>query len=262
MNPEEYARLDSVEGEHWFYRGKRAVVRHWIGRYVALAPDDVAVDAGMGTGRWLAELASACRVVGIDSRAESLDLARSRVEALGGRVVQSSLEQVDLPDGCATVVTLLDVIEHLDDDRAAFSEMLRIARPGGLVIVTVPAMRWLWSDWDVALHHRRRYERAALLEVLRHPEAELLHCAYLNPWLLAPIAAVRALRRIKPVRGGGTRAEDRIPPRALNELFFRQMVYFSTRRWFRPPAGLSLLAVVRRKHGSGRIREEAEPLSP
>lgn len=247
MNPEEYERLAAIDREHWFYRGKREIVRHWIERTLDLRADDLLIDAGCGTGTFLVEMASRCRVLGLDDFAESVALARPRVEAVGGQVLQTGLDRVELDDGCAAVVTLLDVLEHLDDDARALAEMLRLVRSGGVVVVTVPALRWLWSDWDTALHHRRRYHRADLAALCRVPGAELLHLAYFNSLALAPIAMVRALRRLAPSRpGGGARMEDRIPPAPLNTLLRLAMVTPARWRWPRPPLGVSLLAVLRR----------------
>ena len=221
-------------------------MRHWIARHLTLRPDDLLIDGGCGTGAFLEEMSPTCRVLGLDAYDESVALARPRLRAVGGDVLQTELDRVDLPDGCAAVVTLLDVLEHLDDDRAALREMLRLVRPGGLVVLTVPALRWLWSDWDVALHHRRRYERPDLLRLVRQPGAELLHCAYFNTALLPPIALVRLWRKVRPPRPGAERAEDRIPSGWLNRLLYRVLVAPACWRWFQPPCGVSLLAVLRR----------------
>lgn len=250
MNPEEYARLAAIDREHWFYRGKREIVRHWIDRTVELDRRDLLIDAGCGTGTFLVEMARRCRVLGLDDFEESLALARPRVEAAGGEVRRSGLDRVELPDGCAAVVTLLDVLEHLDDDASALREMLRLVRGGGVVVITVPALRWLWSDWDEALHHRRRYHRGDLVALCRQPGAELVHVAYFNSLALPAIAAVRALRRLTPRRAeaaaGAVRMEDRVPPAPLNALLRRVMVEPARWRRPRPPIGVSLLAVVRR----------------
>jgi SAM-dependent methyltransferase len=252
MNPDEYTKLNRIDREHWFYRGKRAVVRHWVGRYLPLRPDDLWVDAGCGTGTLLVEQGQVCRVLGLDGYDESIALARPRVEAVGGQVHKTPLDRVDLPDGCASVVTLLDVLEHLNDDRAALAEMVRLTRPGGLVVVTVPALRALWSDWDVVLHHRRRYTRGDLLRLVRMPELEVLRCTYFNSLLLPPIFLVRAWRKLRPVPPGADRAEDRIPGPWLNALLYKTLVAPACWTWFRPPAGVSLLAVLRRR---GRLPE-------
>jgi ubiquinone/menaquinone biosynthesis C-methylase UbiE len=162
-------------------------------------------------------------------------------------VLKTPLDAVALPDGCATVVTLLDVLEHLDDDGAALREMVRLVKPGGLVVITVPALRWLWSDWDVCLHHRRRYHRDDLLRLCALPEVEVLRCAYFNSAVLPLIGLVRAWRKLRPPRTGEERAEDRIPAGWLNEMLYRVMVTPARCAWLHPPAGVSLLAVLRRK---------------
>lgn len=242
----EYANLDRIDRVHWFYRGKRAIVRHWINRYVSLGSDDLVIDAGMGTGAWLVEMSSVCRVIGLDDYEESIILARPRLEAVGGRAIKTPLDRVDLPDSCATVVTMLDVLEHLDDDRAALREMIRLLRPGGILIITVPALQWLWSDWDVTLHHRRRYHQADLLRLVSQPEVEVLRCAYTNTAMLPPIAVVRLWRKFFAPKPGAPRAEDQIPGDTLNSLLYHSLVTPARWSWFQPPLGVSLLAVLRR----------------
>ena len=247
MNPEEYVNLDRLDGRHWFYVGKRRIVRYWIERFLKLHPEDLLVDAGMGTGTWLAEMSGECRILGIDDFQESLEIAVPRLEKLGGTVLKSKLDIVDLPDGAARVVTMLDVIEHLDDDRAALREMVRITAPGGLIVITVPALMWLWSDWDVILHHRRRYSMSTLTDLFETEKVEVLHCAYFNSLVLPLVWAIRIRRKFLPARPGRTRAEERIPPWPLNDFLRWLMVWPACRRWFRPPAGVSLIAVLRRK---------------
>jgi SAM-dependent methyltransferase len=246
MNPAEYANLDRLDRRHWFYRGKRAIVRHWIDRHLALGPDDLLVDAGCGTGTFLEEAAGTCRVLGLDDHAESIAIAGPRLAAVGGRVLHTPLERVDLSDDSAAVVTLLDVLEHTDDDGLVLREMIRLVRPGGLVVVTVPALRALWSDWDVALHHRRRYHRRDLLRVCSQPGVEPLRCTYFNTAALPAVFAVRAWRKLRPPTSGRERAEDRVPVGFLNQFLYHAMVAPARWGWLYPPIGVSLLAVLRR----------------
>ena len=247
MNPEEYTSLDQIDREHWFYRGKRAIVRWWITHYLELKPDDLLIDGGMGTGTWLMEMSSSCRIVGLDSYEESLTIARPRIEAVGGQVLKTTLNQIDLPDGMAQVVTLLDVLEHLDDDAGALQEMIRLTRPDGLIVITVPALRWLWSDWDVTLQHRRRYHLDDFQRLVRQEGVEVLHCAYINSFLVFPIFLVRQWRKLFPVQPNTRRAEDTIPPSLINSLLYQSFVRPACWPWFHPPVGVSLLAVLRRK---------------
>jgi SAM-dependent methyltransferase len=246
MNPDEYTKLERIDHEHWFYRGKRAIVRHWIARLALLGAEDLLVDAGMGTGTWVREMAAVCRVCGVDGADEIIVLARPKIEAIGGQVLQANLDDIPLPDGAAAVVTALDVLEHLEDDRAAFRELIRITRPGGLVVITVPALMMLWSDWDVALHHFRRYTRRSLLETVSGDGLCVLRCQYFNSLVLPLIFAIRGYRKFFPPKPGAERAEDKIPAAPLNSLLHGLMVRPACWGWFHPPAGVSLLAVVQK----------------
>lgn len=250
MNPDEFAKLDRIDREHWFYRGKRAIVRYWIDQYVSLSADDLFIDAGCGTGVLLTEMATRCRVVGLDSYEESLSLASPRVTAMGGTVQKTSLEKVGLPEGRAAVVTALDVLEHLDDDTVALRELARLLRPAGLLVITVPALPSLWSDWDETLHHRRRYTRAQLLALIRQPGLEVLRCVYFNTAMLPLIALIRLGRKLRPPAPGKERVEDRMPSPWLNSMLFHTLVRPACWRWLHPPMGVSLLAVLRRTGNS------------
>ena len=253
MNPDEFAKLDQIDRTHWFYCGKRAIVRHWVDRYLSLSASDLFIDAGCGTGTLLSEMATRCRVIGLDNHEESIARAGPCVEAMGGTVLMTGLEKIELPDGCAAVVTALDVLEHLDDDTAALRELARLLRPAGLMVVTVPALPSLWSDWDVALHHRRRYTRQQLLTLIQQPELEVLRCVYFNAAVLPLIALIRMGRKLRPPAPGGERAEDRVPPPWLNSVLFHSLVEPACWRWFHPPLGVSLLAVMRRVGGFKRV---------
>lgn len=249
MQPVEYERLARIDREHWFYRGKRAIVRHWLERTQPLGRDDLLIDAGMGTGTWLEEMAGACRVVGLDDHDESLAIAGPRVRSVGGEVLKTSLVRIPLADGCASAVTAMDVLEHLREDVAALRELVRITRPGGVIVVTVPAMPSLWSDWDVALHHVRRYRRSGLRTLLGQVDVDVLRLSHFNAAAIGPAWFVRSWRRFRQPADPATWAEHRIPKPWLNRALERVMVGTACWDWPRTPIGLSLLAVLRRRLG-------------
>jgi 2-polyprenyl-3-methyl-5-hydroxy-6-metoxy-1,4-benzoquinol methylase len=246
MKPNEYEVLSQVDEEHWFYCGKRAIVRHWINHFVKLDRDDLLIDAGMGTGSWLLEMSASCKVLGIDDHDESLALAVPRVSAVGGSVLKSSLTDVDLPSATAKVVTAMDVLEHIEEDAKALGEMIRLTKPGGLVVVTVPAFQWLWSDWDETLEHRRRYNKPQLLRLFNCSGVRVLRCTYFNSALLVPIALVRWCRRLRPARKSTNRMEHRIPPARLNRFLKALLVHPACSSSFPAPAGVSLLGIIQR----------------
>ena len=247
MNPSEYTNLANVERRHWFYAGKREIVRHWIQRVHPLRPEHLLVDCGAGTGTFAAEMAGLCRVLAVDDHEESLAIARTQLGA--GQVRRGSCVELPLESNSVDVLTALDVLEHVEDDRKAVAEFSRVVRPGGIVVLTVPALTWLWSDWDVALHHVRRYDRRSLLALLPNASFEVVHCNYVNVVVLPLVVMVRKWRGLKRALGFpiDARSEDRIPPRWLNAALRWSFVALGCQGWIRFPAGVGLLAVLRRK---------------
>jgi SAM-dependent methyltransferase len=166
------------------------------------------------------------------------------------------VEQLPFADGTFDVVTCLDVIEHTPDDRASLAELRRVARPGGLLLVTVPAYQGLWSWHDEVNLHFRRYDSASLRAAAREAGWEVVGDTHFNSVLLGPAAAVRLAQRRR--RRHAHSDLDLTPPRlnGLLELPLRleaRLVAAGTRL----PAGLSLLAVLRRSAVHEAVVQEA-----
>jgi SAM-dependent methyltransferase len=246
MNPEEYQNLARVETVHWFYAGKREIVRYWINQFHPLQRDHRLVDCGAGTGIFADEMSKACDVLALDDFDESLELLRKRLGE--DHVRKASCTALPLPDGSVDVLTALDVIEHVEDDDGAVREFLRVLRPGGIAVITVPALMALWSDWDVTLRHFRRYTRGSLLKIVP-PEFEILHVNYVNVAVLPVVFAVRKWRGLKGRAGAkiDARSEDKIPALWLNRFLGWTFVRLACQNTVRFPAGVGLIAVLRKK---------------
>src|SRR5437764_2777514 len=140
--------LDVVE-RHWWYRGRRQIIRTELDR-LPLPNGAAVLDAGCGSGRMLEELERYGDVHGVDVTPEAAEMARSR----GHRdVVTGPLEHLPWPAAAFDLITCLDVLEHLPDERAALRELARVCKPGGWMVLTVPAYEALWSHHDEANHH-------------------------------------------------------------------------------------------------------------
>lgn len=249
MNPAEYANLDAVERTHWYYAGKRALVRWWLRRAGPPRAGQVLLDCGAGTGRFALGMQDLCRVLVLDDHEEALRLLRQRFAA--DQVLSLSGEAVPLPDGSLDYVTALDVLEHVPHDAAVVDGFHRLLKPGGVAVVTVPAGMALWSDWDEALHHYRRYNRGQLRALFPPARWKLIHVNYTNVAVYPAVWFVRKWRRVTARRGatanaGRIRREDRVPPAWLNGLL--QAIFVGLGKIRLPfPFGVSLLLVARRR---------------
>jgi SAM-dependent methyltransferase len=182
------------------------------------------------------------RVSGVDLSPDAVDAARRRGH---DDVRVARVEQLPFADATFDVVTCLDVVEHTPDDRATLAELRRVTRPGGLLLVTVPAYQALWSWHDVVNRHFRRYDSSSLRAAACAAGWAVVTDTHFNSLLLAPAAAVRLTQRHRRTHA---HSDLDLTPSVLNgalELPLRlesRLVAAGTRL----PAGLSLLAVLRR----------------
>jgi SAM-dependent methyltransferase len=231
-----------VEDRHWWYRGRRNVLDVVLPK-LALPPEASILDAGCGSGRNMVDLAHYGEVTGVELSSTSVEAARTR--QMGDVVEGSVLEMPFAPDTFDLAVSL-DVIEHLQDDRAALAELRRVVAPGGALLVTVPAYQGLWSRHDEINHHHRRYSRRALVDAAQGAGWKCERTTHFNS-LLLPVAI--ALRALQPLNRSSTESslDLWVPPAPLNWLLEQPLNLEAALigRGVRIPAGLSLLAVFR-----------------
>jgi SAM-dependent methyltransferase len=237
------------ERTHWWYTGRREVVLALLRRELAARQSSTRalrlLDIGCGAGGMLSHLQAFGEAVGIDPSPAALEFARNST----GLDVRAGALPDALPfgpDDRFDVVTLLDVIEHVDDDVGALRAARELLEPAGTVIITVPAFPFLWSDHDVVNEHRRRYTRTGLAHVLANAGLEARRLSYYNTALFLPISAARLARRLLRPRGE-PKPDVGSMPRPINALLHQ---LFAAERFLLPatalPFGVSLIAVAHR----------------
>jgi SAM-dependent methyltransferase len=245
MDAAEIARLARYEDWYWWHRARRSIIEVLL-RQAVTGTSNRVLDVGAGTGATSLALRRFGTVLGIDLSPEAMQIARDR----GLAVARMDATNLALPDASFDVVVALDVLEHLDDDVACVRELVRVLRPGGVLLVTVPAYNWLWSSHDVANRHLRRYRRHSLRRVLQQGDLDIEVCSYVMLSMLLPAAAYRLLERLPGRRRPDEEAEVHftpVPP-LLNSLLAHVASWgghLAGRVWL--PFGLSIAAVARRR---------------
>lgn len=229
--------------QHWWYRGRRRILRAELDR-LFLGPHARLLDVGCGGGQTLDVLDVFGSATGVDQDADSVARARAR----GHHAIVAALPELPFADAAFDGCTCLDVLEHLEDDQAGLDEIRRVTARDGRVLVTVPAYQALWSRHDEVNEHQRRYSAKMLRSLARASGLAVERLTHFNTLLLPPAAAVRLAGR--SARRGRTRTQSELAltPPSLNralELPLRAEAAL-LRRGARLPAGLSLLAVLRR----------------
>lgn len=240
-----YPAYFQLEGRHWWFVGRRAIFLRVLDRHVRQSTHAVAVlDFGCGTGAFLTDLERFGPVSAVDGDEAAVAFCHQRGHAEARHVAAGT--PLPFADASFDLVTTLDVIEHIENDVAALRELHRVIRPGGLLLVAVPAFMFLWGDQDEISHHFRRYTDASLRRSLQSAGFVVEHSSYFNTWLFAPIAAVRVTRRMIR-RPSAQNTDFDIGPARLNGVLSRLLASEAgpvSRT--RLPFGVSLLALARR----------------
>ncbi|RYX97691.1 MAG: class I SAM-dependent methyltransferase [Comamonadaceae bacterium] len=244
MSPDAYTQMARVQSTHWWFVARREILRSQISA-LNLPPKADILEVGSGTGANLGLLLEFGQVTGLEMNAEAIELAKSHSAEVRMRVnlLQGTCPK-DLPSVHQTfdLICLFDVLEHIPDDEQTLAALRLLLKPGGKIMLTVPAHQWMFGPHDVTLHHQRRYSRSTLQSVCESSQLVVEKISFFN-MLLFPLALAGRcfdiLARRNESSGSG------VPAAPVNRLF--KAVFASERHLLRKmplPAGLSLLLVA------------------
>ncbi len=242
MEPQAYALMATQEAHHWWYVARRKIISSMIGHCFGNATELNILDAGCGSGGNLPTLATLGKVSAFEMHESARDIANARRIA----VVESGSFPTDIPfaNERFDLITCCDVLEHAEGDITTLAALKQRLTAQGKLIITVPAMPWLWSHHDEQHHHLRRYTRTHLMRVLKQAGLTVEFCSYYNFWLFPLAVAARLMDKLRPKHADSLGTAT--PAAPLNRLLGSIM---ASERFLMPqlrlPFGVSLIAVAK-----------------
>lgn len=240
MEPDTYQLMRQIEDQHWWFVARRKILGALLTRLDLPVQAEI-LEVGCGTGGNIALLKRFGTVTCVELDETAANMARERKLA----PVHNGKLPDEIPEfpGKFDVVTLFDVIEHVKEDGASLQTLAAVLKPGGRIVITVPAFNFLWSQHDDENHHQRRYLRRDLVKLAKQCGLTLDYISYFNSWLFLPVAGLRIIRKVIPYKE--TWQDMHMPNTAVNGVL--QRVFSSERHVVGKmslPFGVSLMAVM------------------
>ncbi|MEY3905450.1 MAG: hypothetical protein RIR59_273 [Pseudomonadota bacterium] len=239
MDRDVYDRMAQHDATHWWYVARRRILADLMARVIRPAPAARILEVGCGTGHNFDMLGRFGTVEAIEIDDGARALAEQR---LGRTIMTAPLPALDgVADGTYDVIALLDVLEHISDDVTSLQSLKRKLKPGGKILLTVPANPWMWSAHDLAHHHHRRYTQKSLNSVIARAGLKVDLMSHFNSLLFPVAAAARMIGKLV----GKTTSDDQMPAAPVNALLTG---IFGLERALIGrvplPAGVSIVAIV------------------
>lgn len=243
MEKEEYKNIYSHESSHFFYVSLHQLILNCISKHCKNNFPLNILDAGCGTGLLAKKMSSKGIVTGVDINDEALRFSKKR----GIKVEQASIANLPFPDNKFDLVTCIDVLYHqqVNDDIRALREFFRVLKPGGILLMRVPANNWLRLSHDRCVHTRYRYSKKDLKEKLNNANFKIKKLSYLNSLLFFP--ALYKFISEKVLKSYSKTSSIEKLPTVLNSIFLK-ILNFENRIMLLTglPFGLGLFAVCQK----------------
>lgn len=195
MDEPEYQKMYELEDNYWWFVGRRRILTGLLDR-MKLDKQANILDIGCGTGINFGYLQHYGMVTGLDMSQSAINFCWKRGFT---NVVQGRAEDLNFENGTFDLITALDVLEHIDDNKA-LAQFHRVLKPDGYLLLNVPAFDFLWSKHDKAVGHKRRYTRKQLINTLQSNGFVVERVSFWNFFLFPPVAVIRLVKKLLNMR--------------------------------------------------------------
>ena len=248
MEQVEYEKMGEFERHYWWHRGKLNLIETMFNKYLG-GSDLKSIEMGCGTGEVMDLAQKWGGITGVEISESAIEYCRGRGfnNLVLGDITRLSNDV--LGTGYDLALSM-DVLEHVQDDVVAMRKIHEILKPGGYFFVSVPAYKFLWSNHDEALHHKRRYHSLEIKEKLKDSGFEVLQSTHFVALLFFPIAFVRLMSNF--VRRSAYPKSSYVKvPNFLNNLFILILKFEAhLTRFMNLPLGTTLFVVARKNEAS------------
>lgn len=241
MNLEEYEVMYRQERDYWWFVSRSELLNFCMREMVALPAGGHILDLGCGTGANLTVLAGYGQAYGADFSRAALAFCRKRDLS---RLVQGDGQALPIASASLDLVTSMDSLEHIPDDNAALAECFRILKPGGRMLITVPAFGFLWSEHDEALQHLRRYTAAELTAKLRLAGFKVSRMSHVMFFLFLPVLLARLIQNFTKSSTHPRTSIAALPPLVDTLLLWINRLETWLLHWVNFPLGVTIVAVA------------------
>ena len=246
MNEKLLEYFNDIEKHHWWWEGRREILSQELPRKSNLK----VLDIGCGTGETMSFVKSIRRgvdVVGVDNSQVAVNFAIKR----GHQVVKVDALKLPFQNETFDVILILDVIEHIKDDEAFLIEAKRVLKKGGKIIITAPALQFIWSKHDTGQGHQRRYTRHMIRGLAKTSRLSISRLSYFNFFLSPAIIAIRLLSRLSLFSRFGEYDSDlnyKVAKRNYINSILRYIFVTEIKimKYINYPIGISVCAILRK----------------
>ncbi len=242
MKPFVYKQIFAREEKDWWFLGRQKIVMGIVDQLYPNRRDLKILDVGCGGGGLLDRLSNYGKAVGVDVNRGVVNFNKKK----GRNVFWGDANKLEFNSGSFDLVTLLEVLEHLDNDLCALQEASRVLKKRGKLLVTIPAYSFLWGSHDLAASHKRRYSKKEIEFKVCKAGLKIIKVSYLNTFLFPVVFGMRYLKRFRRAKTLETDFQDypTIINRFLGLLFGFE--WFFIKR-INLPFGVSILIVAEKK---------------
>ncbi len=245
MKDEEYTRMHDLEDRYWWFVGRRNQALRLLRTFTSNQARPRILDLGCGTGVISGELESWSEPISLDMSILALNFSKHRGVK---RLLQARGEWLPIETGSVDAVLALDIFEHIEDDAKAFAEAYRALKPGGVLVLSVPAFKSLWGPHDVALMHFRRYKSGQMRRRLEEAGFKIRRMTYAVFFLFPIVVFIRFFEKRK--KGEATASLPKVPDWFNTLLIGLQNFEAWVMSRASLPWGSSVIAVAQKPAGS------------